>query len=147
MWGRKLASTRKNIFLLLLLACVVIGFALLGLVVASFTGGEPGKVDLTVYARRYAFEPAVIKVNRGDDVSINLITRDVTHGFFLEGYDIDAKVKPHDSSEYSTLYLRHPSKHEDYRIVDRIEFKASKTGKFRFRCSQTCGYMHPFMQV
>ncbi|MCH7556286.1 MAG: hypothetical protein IIB56_02385 [Planctomycetes bacterium] len=136
----------KNIFIAILFFSIVIVCTLAGLFVASFTAAEPRQVDLTIYARRYAFDPPTIKLNKGDTVSINLITRDVTHGFYLEGYDIDAKVKPEDSPEYSTLLLRHPSKEDDYQEVERIEFVANKTGKFRYRCSQTCGYLHPFMQ-
>ena len=125
---------------------VVVLCTALGLVLGSFTAREPKHVDLTIYARKYAFEPPTIKINRGDTVSINLITRDVTHGFYLEGHDIDAKVRPQHAPEYSTLLLRHPSKDEEFKEVDRIVFTANKTGKFRYRCSVTCGYMHPFMQ-
>lgn len=99
----------KQIILSISLFAVIIACTMLGFIMASFTAGEPGQVDLTIYARRYAFDPPTIKLNKGDTVSINLITRDVTHGFYLEGYDIDAKVKPEDSPEYSTLLLRHPS--------------------------------------
>lgn len=125
---------------------VIIVCVLLGLVAASFTTGRPRQVDLTMYARQYAFDPPTVRVNKGDTVSINLITRDVTHGFYMEGYDIDAKVAPEDAPEYSTLFLRHPSTGDDFQEVERINFVANKTGKFRFRCSVTCGYLHPFMQ-
>ena len=136
----------KKIVIAISLLTIVIVSTRLGLIAASFTGGEPKQVDLTIYARRYAFDPPIVKVNKGDTVSINLITRDVTHGFYLEGHDIDAKIKPEDAPEYSTLFLRHPSKGDDFKEVEAITFVANKTGKFRFRCSVTCGYMHPFMQ-
>lgn len=135
----------KRLFVTILLLAVVALCTTLGLATASFGVSGSKQVDLTISARKYAFEPSVIRVNKGDRISINLITKDVTHGFFMEGYDIDAKIKPGDSSEYSTLLLRHPSKKDDFQEVDRIEFTANKTGKFRYRCSVTCGYMHPFM--
>ena len=135
----------KRLSIMILLVVIIAISVIAGLAVASFGVGESTQVDLTISARKYAFEPSVIKVNRGDQVSINLITKDVTHGFFMEGYDIDAKVQPGDSPEYSKLLLRHPSKKDDFQQVDRIEFIADKTGKFRYRCSVTCGYMHPFM--
>lgn len=131
-----------------LLGCfAILGvFTALGLFAASLTGAPASDVDLTIYAQQYSFDPPIIRLNKGDRVSINVVTRDVTHGFFLEGYDIDAKIRPGDSPEDSVLLVRHPSKHDDYQEVDRLIFTAERTGKFRFRCSQTCGYMHPFMQ-
>ncbi|KKM95763.1 hypothetical protein LCGC14_1184960 [marine sediment metagenome] len=136
---------RKVIGLLGCLALLGV-FTALGVFAGSLTMAPAGDVDLTIYAQRYNFEPPIIRLNKGDRVSINLVTRDVTHGFFLEGYDIDAKIRPGDSSDDSALLIRHPSKHDDFHEVDRIIFTADRTGKFRFRCSQTCGYMHPFMQ-
>lgn len=137
--------TEKASNILMSMVIVILGTAA-GLLVTLFSTANPRQVDVTIYARKYAYTPAVIRAHKGDTISINLVTRDVTHGFFLEGYDIDAKVKPGDAPEYSTLFLRHPSREVEFRNVDRIVFTADKTGKFRYRCSVTCGYMHPFMQ-
>ena len=41
--------------------------------------------------------------------------------------------------------MRHPSLGEPFAEVPDIQFVANKAGKFRFRCSQSCGDMHPFM--
>jgi heme/copper-type cytochrome/quinol oxidase subunit 2 len=98
--------------------------------------------DLVITAHKYGYDPAVVHVNRGDRVRIRLVAKDVTHGFYLEGYDLDAKVRP----ENPTFWLRQPSAGEKYHEVEDMEFVASRTGKFRYRCSTTCGYMHPFMQ-
>lgn len=95
----------------------------------------------TITAHKYAYEPSVIEVNRGDRVEIHLVSDDVTHGFYLEGYDLDAKVRRMDP----TIWIRRPSEGEDFHEAKEISFVASRAGKFRFRCSQTCGYMHPFM--
>ncbi|MCQ9206229.1 MAG: hypothetical protein NG737_07965, partial [Omnitrophica bacterium] len=136
---------KRNILLSILFLAIVVICTTGALFMTSFTTAEPKRIDLIVYARKYAYDPPIIRVNKGDTVSINLITRDVTHGFYIEGYDIDAKIKPEHSSDFGTLYLRHPSQGHNFTEVDAIEFVANKTGKFRYRCSQTCGYMHPFM--
>lgn len=103
---------------------------------------EPQERHLTINARRYSYEPERITVNRGDKVFIKLTSEDVTHGFFLEGYDHDAKVRAH----YPYFWLRHPSRETEYQQVEEISFVANRSGKFRYRCSVTCGSFHPFMQ-
>lgn len=113
-----------------------------GLVWLGMARPSPAERSITIEAQKYGYTPPVIKVNKGDHVTIRLKAKDVTHGFFLEGYDIDAKARP----EMPTFWLRRPSTGEDYRTVNEISFVASREGKFRYRCSVTCGYMHPFMQ-
>lgn len=122
--------------ILLIIACGFIG----GLLGAK--RGEPQERTFTIEARQYAYDPPVIRVNRGDKITLKLTSADVTHGFYLEGYDIDAKIR----AEYPYFWLRHPSKSEEYEQVDEISFVAEKSGKFRYRCSITCGSFHPFMQ-
>ena len=123
------------------------GMLLAGGGVAGFLGARnslapPQERTLTITARKYGYDPSILHVNRGDRVRIRLVAKDVTHGVYLEGYDLDAKARP----ENPTFWLRQPSAGEKYHEVEEIEFVASRTGKFRYRCSTTCGYMHPFMQ-
>ncbi len=105
---------------------------------------QPAPADrtITIEAQKYGYTPAVVKVNKGDRIILRLKAKDVTHGFFLEGYDLDAKARP----EMPLFWARRPSTGEDYRTVEEVSFTASHEGKFRYRCSVTCGYMHPFMQ-
>ena len=79
---------------------------------------------------------------------IRLASLDVVHGFFLEGYDIDALIEPGSPVEdkWPQFQLRHPSEGRQYKTVQEIVFTADRAGKFRYRCSHTCGSMHPFMQ-
>lgn len=122
---------------LLLLAGGLAGFLFAGL------GQVPAQErNITIAAHKYAYDPPVLRVNRGDRVHIRLVSKDVTHGFYLEGYDLDAKVRP----ENPTFWVRRPSEQKEYTEVEEISFIANHTGKFRYRCSITCGYMHPFMQ-
>ena len=113
-----------------------------GLLTAHLGQGAPQERSLTITAHKYAYDPPVLELNRGDRVHIRLVAKDVTHGFYLEGYDLDAKARP----ENDTFWLRHPSQGEEYEEVREMNFVANHTGKFRYRCSITCGYMHPFMQ-
>ncbi len=80
---------------------------------------------LTLTANQFAFDPPVLRVNRGDRVRLTLQAGDVVHGFYLDGYDLQQRVEPGISQE--------------------IEFVADRAGKFRYRCSVSCGTLHPFM--
>ncbi len=122
-------------FLLLVGGSVGFLFAYLGQV-------PPQERSITITAHKYAYDPPILLVNRGDRVRIRLVAQDVTHGFYLEGYDLDAKARP----DNPTFWFRRPSAGEDYKEVEEISFVANRPGKFRYRCSLTCGYMHPFMQ-
>ena len=78
-----------------------------------------------IKAKRFVYTPNIIRVNRGDLVRIRLISEDVTHGLFIDGYGVNTSA--------------HPGQ-EGY-----LEFVADKPGRFSFRCSVTCGEFHPYM--
>ncbi len=125
---------------------VVVAAATLFLAAAALLLGlrqpKPTERTITIEAHKYGYTPGVIKVNKGDRITVRLKAKDVTHGFFLEGHDLDAKARP----EMPLFWVRRPSTGEDYQTVEEVHFVADKEGKFRYRCSVTCGYMHPFMQ-
>jgi heme/copper-type cytochrome/quinol oxidase subunit 2 len=113
-----------------------------GFLFAHFGRVPSQERNITITAHKYAYDPPTLQVNRGDRVHIRLVSKDVTHGFYLEGYDLDAKVRP----DNPTFWMRRPSEQKEYKEVEEISFVANRPGKFRYRCSITCGYMHPFMQ-
>ncbi|HHY60249.1 MAG TPA: 4Fe-4S binding protein [Clostridia bacterium] len=84
-------------------------------------------VEINITARQFEYEPNVIKVRQGDLVRLNLIAEDVTHGLYIEEYDLFLEDQPQDP------------------VYATVEFVADKTGTFPFRCSVVCGPMHPFM--
>jgi heme/copper-type cytochrome/quinol oxidase subunit 2 len=87
--------------------------------------GVPGSRELRIAASQYEYSPTVISVNQGDRVTIELASADVVHGLYLDGYDLEVTVDPGQTA--------------------RLSFIADKSGTFRFRCSVTCGPLHPFM--
>ncbi|MDK1031849.1 MAG: hypothetical protein QGD94_07580 [Planctomycetia bacterium] len=115
-------------------------------IASSTTGGE--KREFYIKARQYAYEPPRIVVNRGDEVHIRLVSMDVVHGFYLEGYDINALIEPGTPVEGKSppFKMNHPSEGKEFSLVEEIVFTANRPGKFRYRCSHTCGTLHPFMQ-
>ncbi len=81
--------------------------------------------EFTIWARQFDFTPAVITVQQGDYVRVNLKTADVAHGWYIDGYDINIKVSGGDTTS--------------------VEFVADKAGTYKIRCSVTCGPFHPFL--
>lgn len=119
---------------------LIFGACMAGGALLAGAAHAPDERTFHVVAKKYAYDPPIIHVNRGDRVTIYLTSKDVTHGFFLDGYDLDASIAPDEKP-----LLRHPSRHDKFVEVEKIQFVASREGKFRYRCSQTCGFMHPFM--
>ena len=86
---------------------------------------SPAHYVFNITARQFAYEPGRIVVNLGDVVTFNLKSDDVTHGFYIDGYGVNETVS---FGEEKTITI----------IAD-------KPGKFKIRCSITCGPLHPFM--
>jgi heme/copper-type cytochrome/quinol oxidase subunit 2 len=108
---------------------ILIVFSLLGLLVlvAPWPGVtlSAGEREVRILARQYAYAPGVLRVSQGDRVTLILESEDVTHGVYLDGYDVDLVAVPGRAS--------------------RATFVADRPGKFRLRCSKVCGTLHPFM--
>ena len=122
-------------------ALLVAGAALAGGLIPQ-PSTSPQERRITMTARQYAYDPPTLKVNQGDTIRLRIESTDVLHGFYLEGYSIDAKIIP----ESPYLELANPGRpNERTKKVEEIVFVADRTGKFRYRCSHTCGTMHPFM--
>ena len=80
---------------------------------------------IEISAKKFSYTPHIVKVDRGDEVTIRLISEDVTHGLYLDGYGNETRAHPGQDGS--------------------ITFIADKTGRYNFRCSVTCGEFHPFM--
>ncbi len=124
----------------LIFVLAITGFGLLGFLAAPAMV-TPQERSFNVVARQYAYTPEVIRVNRGDTVRLTFAAMDATHGFYLEGYDLDVTIP----AMRTEVELRRPSDPGWVEQVEEVVFTADRGGKFRFRCSTTCGYMHPFM--
>lgn len=135
----------KNNFMRLKFVAIILLFTILGgasAIVLSWSNKKPVRHDILIKARQYSYDPAEIAVNYNDTLHINLVSLDAVHGFYIENYDIDAEISPN----VKNFKFRQPSKGNNWIDTNEIVFVAKQRGKFRFRCSHTCGNMHPFMQ-
>ncbi|MBI5649311.1 MAG: cupredoxin domain-containing protein [Chloroflexi bacterium] len=81
--------------------------------------------SITLNARTFAYEPATMRVQRGDTITLKLESLDAAHGLAIDGYPVDLRAEPGKSAT--------------------ITFVADREGKFALRCSVSCGALHPFM--
>ncbi len=106
---------------------IVAGLATVLILAIPLPAASAAPVQRTFHidASRFQYSPSVLQVNPGDQVTIELTARDVVHGLSIDGYDLNVIADPGQTA--------------------RLTFTASQSGSFRFRCSVTCGNMHPFM--
>jgi cytochrome c oxidase subunit 2 len=78
-----------------------------------------------IRAKKFVYTPNIITVDKGDTVRIRLISEDVRHGLYLDGYGIKTEAYPGEDGS--------------------LTFVAGRSGRFTFRCSVTCGEFHPYM--
>jgi len=110
----------RLLLLLFVMAGLVVAFA--PLPVPSIA---PQERTFRMEAHQFAYSPSEVEVNAGDTVTIQLVSTDVVHGLYIDGYNLSVEADP---GQTATL-----------------TFVANKAGAFRFRCNVTCGAMHPFM--
>ena len=78
-----------------------------------------------IEAGSFQYSPPILRANPGDRITIELVALDVIHGIYIDGYNLDLIAEPGQTS--------------------RLSFIADRPGSYRFRCSVTCGALHPFM--
>lgn len=83
-------------------------------------------VEVWMTAIRSHFNPEHINVKQGDNVTIHLTNveraRDATHGFAINGYNINLSIEPGESNT--------------------VKFVADKPGVYPFYCTEFCSALH-----
>lgn len=101
----------------------LLGFALiLAFVPKVVPSDRDGVRTIEVHARRFSFQPDSIRVNKGEKVTLRLISDDVPHSLQVKELGIDelaTRNKPGDTT-----------------------FTASNSGIFHGRCGHFCGEGH-----
>ncbi|MEH7236515.1 cytochrome c oxidase subunit II [Bacillus sp. JJ1562] len=83
------------------------------------------KYELNLVAEAFAYTPNTIQIPKGAEVKINVVTKDVVHGFAIAGTNVNMMVEPGYISSYTQTF--------------------SKTGEFLVLCNEYCGAGHHLM--
>ena len=133
---------KRKILIIVIGLTLAVGIPLLLRLVPT----KPRTRTIALEAKRYGYSPSRIFVNRGDKIILKPTSLDVTHGFLLDGYPVEFIIKQQGINFLKYTWEDDQGKqHTDWDKVSQIEFVADKAGKFTFRCTQTCGNLHPFM--
>ena len=87
--------------------------------------GAPAERTIRLEAKSFEYTPPVVHVDQGDRVTLEVVSTDVVHGIYIDGYDLQTVADPGQTA--------------------RLTFVADRAGSFRFRCPVNCGALHPFM--
>lgn len=115
-----MTGRRGAMLLLILLSALIAAFVPL-----PSADAPPRERVVRLEAGQYHFEPGVVTVNPGDQVTLELVAVDVVHGVYIDGYGHQLVADPGQTA--------------------RMTFVADRAGSFRLRCAVPCGAMHPFM--
>jgi cytochrome c oxidase subunit 2 len=85
----------------------------------------PGKYEAYMLAQTWAFLPNTITVKAGSRVTFYLTSKDVQHGFQLEGTNVNLMVLPGQVSKLTATF--------------------KTPGEYRFICHEYCGVGHHVM--
>lgn len=117
---------------LLAWAAVRLGITVPGCVtsVKPFTQGElievaPRRYEAHVVAKMFSFNPSPLKVPRGSVVDFYVTSRDVVHGFYVDGTDVNLMALP-DAVTYAQAHFDRP-------------------GRYQVICHEFCGLGHQDM--
>ena len=102
-----------------------------GLALGSVGGGllaaaPPAGTVVTITAHRFAYEPNLITVKKGQPVTIEITSSDRLHGFVLAAFGIRLDASPDGKN--------------------RVTFTPQQTGTFLFHCDIFCGDGHEDME-
>lgn len=129
---------------------IILSFGLIAAIICQFFIKEPIDRYIHVTSFRYGKNPSVIRCNRGDRLHLTFSTDDTGHSFFLEEFDIDAKISPA-REEVSVFKPSDPT--IEPLLTRELVFTARHPGmlnymvaKSNYRCHVWCGPMHAFEQ-
>lgn len=129
---------------------VIIGLGLIAALLCQLLIREPVDRNIHIRSFRYGKDPYEIRCNRGDRLHLTFSTDDTGHSFFLEEFNVDAKVSPL-NDEVTVFKPSDPTLKPE--VTKEITLIAKHPGidnyvvsRSAYRCHVWCGPMHAFEQ-
>ncbi len=129
---------------------IIFGFGLVPALLCQFFTKTPIRREIHVRSFRYGKDPSVIRCNRGDTLVLTFSSDDTGHSFYLEEFDVDAKLSP-STDEVAVFKVSDPSA-KPY-LTRQLTIIARHPGflnyivaRSNYRCHVWCGPMHAFEQ-
>lgn len=129
---------------------IIIFCGLIPAVISQFSVEKPVRREIHIRNFRYGKDPSVIRCNRGDTLILSFSSDDTGHSFYLEEFDVDAKVSP-SASEVTIFSVSDPTREPV--ISKNLTIIARHPGIYNYfvsrsnyRCHVWCGPMHAFEQ-
>ena len=94
---------------------------------AAFSGYAESSKAITITASKFHFEPNEITVKKGEEVTLVIQSKDVTHGLAIKDFGVKTEVKKGQDTE--------------------VKFTPTKTGDFEGKCAHFCGKGHGSMKL
>lgn len=81
---------------------------------------------IRIVAKQWEWQPREIRVRKGERVALEITSADVSHGISIPEFNVNKTLAPG--------------------RTERVEFTATKVGRFDFACSVFCGQGHSTMR-
>ncbi len=88
--------------------------------------GEPAVHEIRMTAKTYEFNPKEVRVKQGERVRLVIMALDRRHGFEIKALGINSVLEKGKETV--------------------VEFVPKRAGKFQFKCSVRCGWLHFWMK-
>ena len=104
---------------------LLLGAVLFWGIAVSPLAADQGARTITITAQRFYFSPNEITVKKGEEVTLVIESKDVSHGLVIEDLGVRTEVKKGQSSE--------------------VKFTPENAGTFEGKCAHFCGKGHGSM--
>jgi len=94
---------------------------------SPMTGRSAAEQTISITAERFSFEPNEITLKKGQQVTLEIRTKDVSHGLLIEDLGVRADIKKGQTNE--------------------VTFTPESVGTFEGKCAHFCGSGHGSMKM